>query len=93
MEYVLIIHEVANYSEWKIGFDNASSLRKSAGEIEYQILEYEDEPNKVVHFSKWTSLQQARGFFESEEVQKIRDELGVKKPEFIYLQQKDFGTL
>lgn len=93
MEYVLIIHEVEDYSEWKKGFNKASGMRKSAGEIEYQVLCYEKDPSKVVHFSKWSSLQQAKDFFESKEVQEIRNKLGVKTPEFIYLQQKESGVL
>jgi len=52
MQYVLIIHEVENYSDWKAGFDQANDMRKIAGELEYQILTYENEPCKVVHFSR-----------------------------------------
>ncbi|MFT4569023.1 MAG: hypothetical protein ACI9FN_003993, partial [Saprospiraceae bacterium] len=32
MHYVLIIHEVESYAEWKKGFDKASKIRKKAGE-------------------------------------------------------------
>jgi heme-degrading monooxygenase HmoA len=70
MKYVLIIHEVDDYSVWKKGFDEASALRKSAGEINFQVLKYEDIPDKVVHFSKWQSLDQAKVFFESDRVKK-----------------------
>ena len=40
MEYVLIIHEVKDYAEWKRGFDSAAALRREAGELEYQVLQY-----------------------------------------------------
>jgi quinol monooxygenase YgiN len=93
MGYVLIIHEVEDYQEWKRGFDSAAELRKGAGELEYQVLQYDGELNRVVHFSKWESHSRAKFFFESEEVQKIRDELGVKRPEFIYLNQTESGIL
>lgn len=93
MDYVLIIHEVDDYPEWKRGFDNAAGLRKDAGELEYQVLQYDGAANQVVHFSKWLSHAKAKSFFESAEVQKIRDELGVKKPTFIYLNQTDAGVL
>lgn len=62
MAYVLITHEVDDYAAWKKGFDQSSTLRKFAGETEYQVLRYEDEPNKIVHFSKWQSLAQAKVF-------------------------------
>lgn len=93
MGYVLIIHEVNDFSEWKIGFDRAASLRKDAGELEYQVLQFENDANRVVHYSKWQSLEKAKEFFESDEVQKIREKLGVKKPEFIYLKQNESGIL
>lgn len=51
MNHVLIIHDVTDYTVWKKIFDNAAGIRKEAGEISYQVLHYENEPNKIVHFS------------------------------------------
>ena len=93
MQYVLIIHEVENYAAWKKVFDNAASIRKEAGERSYQVLKYENEPNKIVHFSAWTSTADARAFFESPVLVKIREEAGVKAPEFIYLDELESGVL
>jgi quinol monooxygenase YgiN len=93
MSHILIIHEVNDYSEWKRGFDSAANLRKSAGELEYKVLHYEGDANRVVHFSEWQSHAKAKLFFESEEVQNIRDDLGVKTPTFIYLHQTESGVL
>jgi len=93
LPYVLIIHEVDDYSTWKQGFDKARDLRKMADEIEFQILKYENEPNKIVHFSQWSSLNRAKEFFESEKVKLIRKGLGVKTPEFIYLNELENGIL
>jgi heme-degrading monooxygenase HmoA len=93
MEYVLIIHEVEDYAAWKAVFDDAATIRKKAGEQSFQVLKYELDKNKIVHFSKWSSLDNARSFFESEELIKIREEAGVKSPEFIYLKQLDSGVL
>ncbi|MEG4453432.1 antibiotic biosynthesis monooxygenase [Microcoleus sp. N9_A1] len=92
VQYVLIIHEVENYAAWKKVFDNAKNIRKEAGERSYQVLKYEKEPNKIVHFSAWTSTTDARAFFESPALVKIRDEAGVKVPEFIYLDQLESGV-
>lgn len=93
MPYVLIIHEVADYAAWKQVFDDAADIRKAAGERSYQLLRYENAPNRIVHFSAWTSLADARKFFESERLVKIRKAAGVKAPEFIYLEQLETGTL
>lgn len=93
MPFVLIIHEVADYDAWKQIFDNAANLRREAGERDYQVLKYANNPNKVVHFSSWTSLANARQFFESPQLVQIRAEAGVKSPEFIYLEQLESGSL
>lgn len=93
MRYVLIIHEVADYGAWKVVFYNAAGIRKAAGELSYQVLKYEKEPNKIVHYSVWTSISDAKAFFESPELVQIRQEAGVKAAEFIYLEQLESGTL
>jgi quinol monooxygenase YgiN len=93
MQYVLIIHEVQDYQSWKIVFDQAADLRKEAGERSYQVLKYENNPNQIVHFSVWTSLQDAKTFFESPQLVEIRAKAGVKSPEFIYLEQLESGVL
>ena len=74
-------------------FDEASSMRKEAGEISYQVLQYEGDSKKIVHFSVWHSLESAKNFFQSHELIKIRINAGVKSPEFIYLEQLESGIL
>jgi quinol monooxygenase YgiN len=93
MQYVLIIHKVTDYPTWKKVFDGASDLRREAGERSYQVLKYQDDPNKIVHFSAWTSIDDAKHFFESPQLVKIRAEAGVKSPDFIYLDQIEAGIL
>jgi quinol monooxygenase YgiN len=93
MQYVLIIHEVDSYPAWKAIFDQAVEIRKKAGEISYQLMRYDNDVNNIVHFSKWSSLDNARDFFESEELIEIRKKAGVKAPNFIYLQEIENGVL
>jgi quinol monooxygenase YgiN len=93
MQHVLIIHKVTDYAAWKLVFDSAAQIRKEAGERSYQLLRYENEPSKIVHFSAWTSIAAAKAFFESPHLVKIRKEAGVHDPEFIYLDQLESGTL
>lgn len=82
VQHVLIIHEVADHPAWKKVFDSASGIRKEAGERSYQVLKYETDANRIVHFSAWTSIADAKAFFESPRLVKIRNEAGVKAPEF-----------
>ena len=93
MKYVLIIHEVEDYIVWKKIFDKASLIRKEAGEISYQVFKYENEPNKIVHFSVWSSIEKATNFFHSPKLVKIRADAGVKSHDFIYLEQLETGIL
>jgi len=93
VQYVLIIHEVENYAAWKTVFDEAAGIRKAAGELSYQLLRFDHDANHIVHFSRWTSLDNARKFFESPELVEIRKKAGVKAPEFIYLHQLESATL
>lgn len=93
MSHVLIIHEVADYPAWKKVFDGAAGIRKAAGERSFQVLRYEGDANRIVHFSVWTSATAARRFFESPELVRIRAEAGVKAPEFIYLEELEAGVL
>jgi len=91
--HVLIIHEVDDYPAWKRVFDDAAGIRKQAGERSFQVLSYEEDANRIVHFSEWTSTADAMQFFESDELVRIREEAGVRAPEFIYLEELDSGTL
>jgi quinol monooxygenase YgiN len=93
MQHVLIIHEVDAYPAWKAVFDEAAGIRKNAGEISYQLLRYDNDANSIVHFSEWSSLEQARCFFESPELVEIRKKAGVKAPNFIYLHELERGVL
>ncbi|MBA5871060.1 MAG: antibiotic biosynthesis monooxygenase [Nitrospira sp. CR2.1] len=93
MPHVLIIHEVEAYLAWKAVFDGAADLRKRAGEISYQLLRYDEDANRLVHFSAWSSLENARRFFESPELVELRRAAGVKAPDFLYLEEIERGVL
>ena len=87
MPHVLIIHEVECYQPWKAIFDQGGVIRNTALEISYQLLRYVTYANRIVYFSEWSSLEQARRFFESPELVEIRKNAGVKTPDFFYLNE------
>ena len=93
LNHVLIIHDVVDYTAWKRVFDAAAMIRKEAGEQTYQVLRFEADANRIVHFSAWASHADARRFFQSPELEKIRQQAGVKSPNFIYLNQLEAGVL
>lgn len=65
-------------------FTKQQILESAAGEISYQLLRYDNDANNIVHFSVWSSLENARRFFESAELEEIRKKAGVKNSH-IYL--------
>jgi hypothetical protein len=91
--YVLITHAVADYAAWKRVFDDAAPARFAAGERSYQVLCDEHDANMVVHFSSWTSLAEARAFFESPALVTLRERARVHAPQFVYLEQIEHGEL
>ena len=93
MNHVLIIHAVKDYAAWKQVFDQAAAMRKAAGERHYQLLRFDSDANKVVHFSQWTSIADARAFFESPRLVDLRQQAGVEAPEFHYLHRLEEGVL
>ena len=58
-----------------------------------QVAIIDGDANRIVHFSEWNSLANARRFFESPELVEIRRKAGVKAPEFIYLDEIERGVL
>jgi heme-degrading monooxygenase HmoA len=92
-EYVLIIREVADYLKWKDIVDQAAGIRRTAGEIDYQLLASSSDETQLVHFFRWRSLEAAKLFFESDELVRIRHVARVQSPEFLYLRQIEQTTL
>lgn len=93
MAHVLIIHAVRDYAAWKCVFDAAAAMRKAAGERRYQLLHADGDSHQVVHWSRWTSVADARAFFESPELVEIRRQAGVEAPGFHYLHSLEEGVL
>ncbi len=90
---VVIIHKVDDYRRWKRHFDAAAHLRKAGGETQFEVLRSVDDPDVVVHIASWSSIADARAFFESTEVQEIRRVAGVESPTFLYLKREESGEL
>jgi len=77
-----------------IRVDSAGALINRSEVLDLKLLNNPfGDANKIVHFSKWRSLEDARAFFESKELVEIRRQAGVHAPEFIYLDSLEQGTL
>ncbi len=95
MAYALSIgFRVEDYAKWKADFDGAEPLRKESGQGAYQIFHTHDDPDSFVILVEWESVETARAFLESEEMQELNRCNGVTQTgELLYLVEVDKGTL
>jgi len=93
LAHVLIIHRVADYPACKRVFDTAATMRKTAGEHSYQILRERQDAKMIVHFSTWSSHDDATRFFPSPELEQIRRNAGVRAPNFNCLHRRESSVL
>jgi heme-degrading monooxygenase HmoA len=82
---VVVIHRVADVDRWRAAFDAAAELRAAGGELDFEVLHADDDPHLIVHLARWTTIAEARAFFESPEVVAIRKRAGAEPPTFLYL--------
>lgn len=84
MVYVLIKHKVKDYDKWKTVFDNNSDLRKAGGEKGVRLFRNVDKTNDIVIIIEWDTIENAKKFYESEDLKKIMKEAGVMMKPYIY---------
>ena len=83
--YILVIHKVENYDEWKKVFDSAFEFRKSKGEASYKLYRTADDPNNVIGIFGWDNLENAKKFSESENLKEtMQRACVVGKPDFYF---------
>jgi len=66
-------------------FDEGTAVRRAAGEESYHLPLCERDPNRIVHFSRWRTIEEAMAFLESPAVMETRRMVGVAVLEVIYL--------
>ena len=95
MAYALSIgFKVEDYEKWKADFDRAAAARKESGQGSYQIFRFHDDPDTFVILVEWESVETARAFLESDEMQELNRCNGVTEMgEMLYLVEMDKGTL
>ena len=78
MVYVLDRLEVNDYADFESIFVSRDGTRRALGEKSYRILREEGDPNKVVLLFEWDTLENARNYMESAEVQAAAQHASVK---------------
>jgi heme-degrading monooxygenase HmoA len=86
MIYLLVHHEVADYTAWKAAFDSALDWRTRNGERTCRIFRGVQNPNELTLLFEWESFEKARAFIASDELKTRMANAGVKStPRVEYL--------
>jgi heme-degrading monooxygenase HmoA len=78
MIYLLVHHEVADYSAWKAAFDSALDWRTKHGERHCRIFRGVQNPNELTLMFEWESFEKAHAFVGSDELKTRMAKAGVK---------------
>ena len=86
MPHVLVRHKVADFDQWKPGYDSHLSARLNAGLVEEHVLRNADDPNEVFLLFRADDLQKAKEFAASDDLREKMQEAGVTdKPDIYFL--------
>ena len=81
MPYVLVQHEVKDFSAWRDVFDSVNDLRAQQGEKSAQVFTNADNPNMITTIFEWDTFENAeRYFFNTPELKSAMQEAGVLGP-------------
>jgi heme-degrading monooxygenase HmoA len=80
--------KVKDYDKWKTVFDGNSATRKTAGEKGGRLFHNVDDSSEVLIYLRWETMENARKFFNSEELKKRMQESGViDTPDIYFLEE------
>jgi hypothetical protein len=86
MNYILIRHEVTDFSKWKSAYDAHAGARQSAGLKQEKLLRNTDNPNEVVLLFSAHDLNKAKQFAASDDLRQRMQQAGVSdKPDVYFL--------
>lgn len=94
MTHVLIRHRVDSFDDWKAVFENFADVRKSSGELSYQVLRKDEDSENLYLLFEWDTTDNAREFLESSRLKETMEKAGVTEaPEIHFLNEAIRGTL
>ena len=84
--YMLVRHQVRDFSVWKPGYDAHLPKRAEAGLTEKYLLRGDQDPNEVILLFEAQDLNRARAFAESTDLRERMQQIGVlDKPDIYFL--------
>ena len=87
MPYITIRHKVRDYDAWKPLFDAHGATRAAGGCKGGHLLRSTDDPNEVVIFFEWDTMENARRFANSPDLKEVMERAGViDQPDVYFLE-------
>ncbi|MGP8024809.1 MAG: antibiotic biosynthesis monooxygenase [Methanobacterium sp.] len=68
MTYVLVIHEVEEYKNWKPVYDEDGVTQKDKGSKGVFVFRNANDPHQLVVITEWEDMEEAKNFAESEDL-------------------------
>ena len=68
MPYLMVRHRVEDFGRWKAAFDMGLDMRHVSGRKPSRVFDVDVEDSSVVVYSQWDSIERARNFIESDEL-------------------------
>ena len=91
MPYLLELHRVQDYDQWRVVFDEDTDNRAASGSRGARIFRSADDPSELVVLFEWESLEMARRRIESKALSQKFEEAGVaggvEQTEFYFLEE------
>jgi heme-degrading monooxygenase HmoA len=88
MPYLLVRHKVEDYEKWKPVFNEHSKVRRASGSKGGHLFRNADDPNEIVVLLEWDTVEKARKFAHSKDLQQAMQRAGVtSKPEMYFLDE------
>jgi uncharacterized protein (DUF1330 family) len=92
MVYVVVDHKVADYAKWKPAFDKHAETRMKFGSKGGTLFHIFGEPDHPCILFEFDTMDNAKKFYESEDLKKVMQDAGVLgKPDIWFLDKiEDF---
>lgn len=88
MSYVLVRHDVEEFSKWKSLYDKHLETRKAGGSKGARVFRNANNPNEAVLLFEWNDIENARKFTQSDDLRQRMQEAGVTgKPDIFFLDE------
>ena len=88
MIHTIVRHKVKDYEKWKSAFDGNSAARKAGGEKGGRLFHNVDDGSEVIIYLRWDTMENARKFYNSEDLKSVMQKAGVsEKPDIYFLEE------